>query len=186
MISSNFIPVILFPMNFLGCHDSHVLGVSPTVCCQFFFILGECYVVAREMEGRTPTFFIGRKCWYSFENMNYNEVQFFLLFFVAFIQLFFNFKLFSFVLMCCIYVLIFHCLCLYLLKWNLSVTAIECYQCSSRDHDNPFQCNEYMTDDIDIEPKSCDDVFEAAYCIKQTGRFEGLILLFYLSSFWLK
>ncbi|XP_075238317.1 glycosylphosphatidylinositol anchored membrane protein boudin isoform X1 [Lycorma delicatula] len=54
-----------------------------------------------------------------------------------------------------------------------TVSGIECYQCSSRDHTNPFQCNEYMTDDKDITPQPCDNVYDASYCIKQTGRFEG-------------
>lgn len=32
-----------------------------------------------------------------------------------------------------------------------------------------------MTDDKDITPQPCDNVYDASYCIKQTGRFEGLI-----------
>lgn len=59
--------------------------------------------------------------------------------------------------------------------------TISCYQCLSTDHTDPFQCGEYMTDDIDMEPKSCDNVYGAAYCIKQTGRFEGDI--FFL-NYW--
>lgn len=55
----------------------------------------------------------------------------------------------------------------------VAVYAIDCYQCNSTDHKDPFQCGEYMNDDTDIEPKSCDSVYGAAYCIKHTGRFEG-------------
>ncbi|XP_014276557.1 UPAR/Ly6 domain-containing protein bou [Halyomorpha halys] len=54
-----------------------------------------------------------------------------------------------------------------------SGNCILCYQCNSTDLDNPFQCRESLTSDIDIEPKPCDEVYNAAYCIKHTGRFEG-------------
>nr|CAD7447530.1 unnamed protein product [Timema bartmani] len=50
--------------------------------------------------------------------------------------------------------------------------GISCYQCVSTDHVSPFQCNEYLSSDIDLEPQACDAVFEAQYCIKHTGRFE--------------
>uniref|UniRef100_A0A1B6LXC6 Uncharacterized protein n=1 Tax=Graphocephala atropunctata TaxID=36148 RepID=A0A1B6LXC6_9HEMI len=63
--------------------------------------------------------------------------------------------------------------CLILASVLSSVSSISCYQCNSTDHKDPFQCGEYMTDDIDIEPKSCDSVYGAAFCIKHTGRFEG-------------
>lgn len=53
------------------------------------------------------------------------------------------------------------------------VHSIRCYQCSSTNSTHPFQCNELFTSDIDIEPQSCDDIFEARYCIKHVGRFEG-------------
>ncbi|XP_014252827.1 uncharacterized protein LOC106668505 isoform X1 [Cimex lectularius] len=53
------------------------------------------------------------------------------------------------------------------------VHSILCYQCNSTDTINPYQCTEFLEDDIDIEPKPCDEVFGAAYCIKHTGRFEG-------------
>lgn len=52
-------------------------------------------------------------------------------------------------------------------------SCIDCYQCLSTDLDHPYQCNEYLSDDIDIEPKSCENVYGAAYCVKHTGRFEG-------------
>lgn len=40
---------------------------------------------------------------------------------------------------------------------------------------NPFQCNEWLNNDIDIEPQSCDNVYGASYCVKHIGRFEGRI-----------
>ncbi|XP_054266708.1 U-scoloptoxin(05)-Cw1a isoform X1 [Macrosteles quadrilineatus] len=64
-------------------------------------------------------------------------------------------------------------LCIALVSTINSVSAIDCYQCTSTDHTDPFQCGEYMTDDRDIEPTPCDSVYGAAYCIKHTGRFEG-------------
>ncbi|XP_034944189.1 uncharacterized protein bou [Chelonus insularis] len=51
--------------------------------------------------------------------------------------------------------------------------GINCYQCASTNNTNIFQCNEFLTDDIDMQPKSCDGVFGAKYCIKHVGRFEG-------------
>ncbi|XP_074042123.1 glycosylphosphatidylinositol anchored membrane protein boudin isoform X1 [Leptinotarsa decemlineata] len=54
-----------------------------------------------------------------------------------------------------------------------SSTALNCYQCSGSDSNNPFQCNEWLTSDIDITPQPCDNVYGAQYCIKHVGRFEG-------------
>nr|ATU82912.1 secreted Mys2-like protein [Pristhesancus plagipennis] len=54
-----------------------------------------------------------------------------------------------------------------------SVSCILCYQCNSTDLQDPFQCQEFLGDDIDIQPMPCDEVYGAAYCIKHTGRFEG-------------
>ncbi|PSN51412.1 hypothetical protein C0J52_05448 [Blattella germanica] len=54
-----------------------------------------------------------------------------------------------------------------------TASGINCYQCISTSTDDPFQCNEYLGSDIDLEPKSCDAVFGAQYCIKHTGRFEA-------------
>ncbi|KAJ8962006.1 hypothetical protein NQ314_005788 [Rhamnusium bicolor] len=51
--------------------------------------------------------------------------------------------------------------------------ALNCYQCSGSDSNKPFQCNEWLTDDIDIQPEPCDNVYGAKYCIKHIGRFEG-------------
>ncbi|XP_073993577.1 glycosylphosphatidylinositol anchored membrane protein boudin isoform X2 [Rhodnius prolixus] len=54
----------------------------------------------------------------------------------------------------------------------MEVECIMCYQCNSTDLQDPFQCQEFLGDDIDIQPTSCDEVYGAAYCIKHTGRFE--------------
>jgi len=54
-----------------------------------------------------------------------------------------------------------------------SASGINCYQCVSTSHDDPFQCNEFLGRDVDLVPKSCNAVFGAQYCIKHTGRFEG-------------
>ncbi|KAK4882146.1 hypothetical protein RN001_005465 [Aquatica leii] len=52
-------------------------------------------------------------------------------------------------------------------------SSIDCYQCSGTNNEDPFQCNEVLGRDIDLVPESCDSVYEAKYCIKHTGRFEG-------------
>ncbi|CAK9820873.1 hypothetical protein ANTPLA_LOCUS10929 [Anthophora plagiata] len=54
-----------------------------------------------------------------------------------------------------------------------SVHSLRCYQCISTNNSHPFQCNEFLSSDIDIEPQPCDAVFGAQYCVKHTGRFEG-------------
>lgn len=54
-----------------------------------------------------------------------------------------------------------------------TVHSIRCYQCTSTNNTHPFQCNEYLTSDIDVEPESCDAIFGAQYCVKHVGRFEG-------------
>ncbi|XP_057658464.1 U-scoloptoxin(05)-Sm1a isoform X1 [Diorhabda carinulata] len=51
--------------------------------------------------------------------------------------------------------------------------ALNCYQCSGNDSNKPFQCNEWLSSDIDINPEPCDSIFGAKYCIKHVGRFEG-------------
>ncbi|XP_056641187.1 U-scoloptoxin(05)-Sm1a isoform X1 [Diorhabda sublineata] len=51
--------------------------------------------------------------------------------------------------------------------------ALNCYQCSGSDSNKPFQCNEWLSSDIDINPEPCDSIFGAKYCIKHVGRFEG-------------
>ncbi|XP_044738820.1 U-scoloptoxin(05)-Er1a [Chrysoperla carnea] len=51
--------------------------------------------------------------------------------------------------------------------------SIKCFQCSGTNStQHPFQCNEWLSD-YDMEPKSCDSVYGAKYCIKHIGRFEG-------------
>ncbi|XP_008198875.1 U-scoloptoxin(05)-Er1a isoform X1 [Tribolium castaneum] len=57
--------------------------------------------------------------------------------------------------------------------------AIDCYQCSGSDPKKPFQCNEWLSSDIDIKPEPCDDVYDAKYCIKHIGRFEASALSCY-------
>jgi hypothetical protein len=53
--------------------------------------------------------------------------------------------------------------------------TLDCYQCSGSDPTKPFQCNEWLTSDIDIKPEPCDNVYDAQYCIKHIGRFEGTV-----------
>lgn len=53
-------------------------------------------------------------------------------------------------------------------------TAIECYQCSGSDPNRPFQCNEWLSDDIDLKPESSENVYDAKYCIKHVRRFGGV------------
>ncbi|KAI4488488.1 hypothetical protein M0802_011594 [Mischocyttarus mexicanus] len=55
-----------------------------------------------------------------------------------------------------------------------TVHGIRCYQCTSTNTTNPFQCNEFLTSDVDITPESCDAIFGAQYCVKHVGRFEAL------------
>ncbi|XP_044262865.1 U-scoloptoxin(05)-Sm1a [Tribolium madens] len=57
--------------------------------------------------------------------------------------------------------------------------AINCYQCSGSDPKEPFQCNEWLSSDIDISPEPCDNVYDAKYCIKHIGRFEASTLSCY-------
>ncbi|XP_074042130.1 glycosylphosphatidylinositol anchored membrane protein boudin isoform X2 [Leptinotarsa decemlineata] len=63
-----------------------------------------------------------------------------------------------------------------------SSTALNCYQCSGSDSNNPFQCNEWLTSDIDITPQPCDNVYGAQYCIKHVGRFEAYAMKCYQCS----
>ncbi|XP_051161488.1 uncharacterized protein LOC127281680 [Leptopilina boulardi] len=52
--------------------------------------------------------------------------------------------------------------------------SIKCFRCESTNSSNPFQCNEYLRDDFDLIPESCDDVYGAQFCVKRVGRFDGL------------
>ncbi|KAK7791893.1 hypothetical protein R5R35_005159 [Gryllus longicercus] len=67
---------------------------------------------------------------------------------------------------------IYLCLISFLAVFCGTASGISCYQCLSTDHENPFQCNEFMTD-ADITPQSCDNIYNAQYCVKHTGRYEG-------------
>ncbi|XP_076296553.1 glycosylphosphatidylinositol anchored membrane protein boudin isoform X2 [Lasioglossum baleicum] len=60
--------------------------------------------------------------------------------------------------------------------------SLRCYQCISTNNTHPFQCNEFLSSDIDIEPQPCDGVFGAQYCVKHTGRFEATSLDCYQCS----
>lgn len=51
--------------------------------------------------------------------------------------------------------------------------AIDCYQCSSTNNKNSFQCGESLGKDHNLIAEPCDAVYGAKYCIKHTGRFEG-------------
>lgn len=42
---------------------------------------------------------------------------------------------------------------------------------------DPFQCNEWLNNDVDIDPQPCDNVYGASYCVKHIGRFEGILLV---------
>lgn len=55
------------------------------------------------------------------------------------------------------------------------VYSINCYQCSGTDSNNPFQCNEFLESDVDLEPIDCTTIHNAQYCIKHVGRYEGEI-----------
>ncbi|XP_032665625.1 uncharacterized protein LOC116841605 [Odontomachus brunneus] len=54
--------------------------------------------------------------------------------------------------------------------------SIRCYQCNSTSNAYPFQCNEVLSSDVDLQPEACDDVYGAQYCVKHTGRFEAVAL----------
>lgn len=52
--------------------------------------------------------------------------------------------------------------------------SINCYQCSGTSSSDPFQCNEWLDSDVDLQPQPCDEVYGAKYCVKHIGRFEGI------------
>ncbi|XP_028159303.1 uncharacterized protein LOC114352057 [Ostrinia furnacalis] len=54
-----------------------------------------------------------------------------------------------------------------------TVNSINCYQCSGTDSDNPFDCNEFLEGDTDLDPTDCATIHNAQYCIKHVGRYEG-------------
>lgn len=53
-----------------------------------------------------------------------------------------------------------------------SASAIECYRCNSTTH---RECLEKFIHPSTLKPDSCSDVFEARYCIKTTGYYQGVI-----------
>ncbi|XP_067208909.1 UPAR/Ly6 domain-containing protein bou isoform X2 [Linepithema humile] len=54
--------------------------------------------------------------------------------------------------------------------------SIRCYRCNSTSTTYPFQCNEFLKSDVDLQPESCNDVYGAQYCVKHIGRFEAIAL----------
>ncbi|XP_043210748.1 U-scoloptoxin(05)-Sm1a-like [Amphibalanus amphitrite] len=59
---------------------------------------------------------------------------------------------------------------LLMLKFAPGCTAIECYVCDSS---SQIGCAEFLTDTSLLEPESCDNVYDAKYCVKMTQVFEG-------------
>ncbi|XP_023242166.1 uncharacterized protein LOC111640387 [Centruroides sculpturatus] len=54
-----------------------------------------------------------------------------------------------------------------------ALSCIKCYRCESKTH---LHCSErFDHENANLQPESCSDVFEAQYCIKATGMFEGEI-----------
>uniref|UniRef100_A0A2H1VCW4 SFRICE_012461 n=1 Tax=Spodoptera frugiperda TaxID=7108 RepID=A0A2H1VCW4_SPOFR len=70
---------------------------------------------------------------------------------------------------------IFFCLCISFATFK-TVYSINCYQCSGTDSNNPFQCNEFLENDVDLQPTDCATIHNAQYCIKHVGRYEGLAI----------
>ncbi|XP_026322068.1 uncharacterized protein LOC113231765 isoform X1 [Hyposmocoma kahamanoa] len=68
------------------------------------------------------------------------------------------------------YFILFVC---FLLATFSTVNSISCYQCSGTDSDNPFECTEWLGNDIDLKPTDCGAIHNAQFCIKHVGRFEG-------------
>lgn len=69
----------------------------------------------------------------------------------------------------------------YKLFYLCSVASISCYQCNSTDIEDQFRCNEFM-DTYGLEPQPCTDVYNAAYCVKLSGRYEGVLWSWMLAS----
>ncbi|XP_026322070.1 uncharacterized protein LOC113231765 isoform X2 [Hyposmocoma kahamanoa] len=74
------------------------------------------------------------------------------------------------------YFILFVC---FLLATFSTVNSISCYQCSGTDSDNPFECTEWLGNDIDLKPTDCGAIHNAQFCIKHVGRFEGTAILCY-------
>lgn len=60
-----------------------------------------------------------------------------------------------------------------------SVEAIYCHQCDSNQH---LHCSELWDHSNSPEPTSCDNLYEANYCIKATGMYGGRIGTFRFCS----
>lgn len=60
-----------------------------------------------------------------------------------------------------------------------SVEAIYCHQCDSNQH---LHCSELWDHSNSLEPTSCDNLYEANYCIKATGMYGGRIGTFRFCS----
>ncbi|KAJ8727472.1 hypothetical protein PYW07_001591 [Mythimna separata] len=67
---------------------------------------------------------------------------------------------------------VFLCLCVSFATFR-TVYSINCYQCSGTDSNDPFQCNEFLENDVDLLPVDCATIHNAQYCIKHVGRYEG-------------
>ncbi|XP_076349537.1 UPAR/Ly6 domain-containing protein bou-like isoform X2 [Tachypleus tridentatus] len=53
------------------------------------------------------------------------------------------------------------------------VFAIRCYRCESN---TDMHCSEdFHSKYSQLEPQSCDDIFESQFCVKTTGMYEGEI-----------
>lgn len=56
---------------------------------------------------------------------------------------------------------------------SLKVLSINCYQCNSS---SSTDCNElFNAEDTNLKAQSCDNVYEARYCVKTTGIYGGLM-----------
>ncbi|KAF0750317.1 Uncharacterized protein FWK35_00015004 [Aphis craccivora] len=53
-----------------------------------------------------------------------------------------------------------------------NAVSISCYQCNSTDINDQFRCTEFM-DTYGLDPQPCTSVYNAAYCVKLIGRYEG-------------
>ncbi|KAG8199709.1 hypothetical protein JTE90_022158 [Oedothorax gibbosus] len=70
----------------------------------------------------------------------------------------------------CYAVVLFSCLILALVQKS---SAIYCYQCNSNEE---TYCSElFNREGLVIEPTVCDGIYEAKFCIKATGMYEGTI-----------
>lgn len=59
--------------------------------------------------------------------------------------------------------------------------SINCYQCSGTNSNEPFECNEYLDTNTELEPIDCEGIHNAQFCIKHVGRFEGILVSYKIS-----